>query len=830
MRAVVMAGGAGTRLRPLTAARPKPLLPVANVPILGHVLALLRRHGFTDPVITVQYLASMLRGHYDDGAELGMRLTYATESAPLGTAGGVRNARAAIDEEGTLLVLGGDVLTDIDLGALVAAHRRSGALLTVGLVRRPDPVEFGLVVTDDAGRVQRLLEKPDWDQVLTDTVSTGIYVVEPEVFDHVPSDRPSDWSADVVPALLAAGLPVHGEVCDGYFEDIGTLEAYRRANLDVVESLVEVETSGFWIGEGVQVGLGTEVDPLAIVLPPVLIGPHCKIEADAQVGPGTVLGAGTVVGRAAVVERSVVLDNAFIDEQASLTGCVVGENTAVRRSARIDSGAVVAERCRIGEEAYVAQGVAVYPERTVEPGALVLETMVLQSRTGLTPLAGRRASGLVNVDMTPEQVVRLANAWASHLPKGSTVVTGRDPGRAARTLSMAATAALTAAGIAVRDLGVTPLPVVRHEVASRDATGGIVLAGTPGEPRGLDLLLLGPDGDDLDAASRQAVQRTWARQDFRRAFPGEIARMMHGGAVGEDYVDHLLATVGADGVAGSGLRVVVDAGSGAVPMVLPALLGRLGVEVLMLGARICEEPAPDPAAELAAVGALVASAGAAFGVRFDTLGERLSLVDDTGHPVADDRALLILMDLVAAEARRGRVALPDTFSRVAEQVAAFHGIGLVWTDGGPGDLARSVRHPDVLLGGDGAGGFVVPSVSGSYDSLAAFTLLVGLVARTRLRLSEIDARIPPGRVHRLVVPTGFARRGVVMRHVHERAADDRVDSPVGVRVCTDEGWVVVLPDPDSPGTLVVAEAADDEASSGLALQWAGVVEAAVLGV
>src|SRR5438067_5511188 len=192
MRAVVMAGGEGTRLRPMTANQPKPLLPVVNRPIMEHVLRLLKRHGFDETVVTVQFLASLVRNYFGDGDDLDMHLTYATEETPLGTAGSVKNAEDALADD-QFLVISGDALTDIDLTDMVRFHRESGALVTVGLKRVPNPLEFGIVIADEHGRIERFLEKPTWGQVFSDTVNTGIYVMEPEVLRHVATGESVDW-------------------------------------------------------------------------------------------------------------------------------------------------------------------------------------------------------------------------------------------------------------------------------------------------------------------------------------------------------------------------------------------------------------------------------------------------------------------------------------------------------------------------------------------------------------------------------------------------------------------------------------------------------------
>src|SRR6266496_508108 len=259
-----MAGGEGTRLRPMTANQPKPLLPVVNRPIMEHVLRLLKRHGFDETVVTVQFLAALVRNYFGDGEESGMSLQYATEEMPLGTAGSVRNAEDALRDE-PFLVISGDALTDMDLTELVRFHKDKGALVTVALVRVPNPLEFGIVIAQEDGQIQRFLEKPTWGQVFSDTVNTGLYVMEPEVLAEVPPGQVVDWSADVFPKLLDRGAPLYGYVSDSYWEDVGTHESYLKAQADVLAGRVQTDIAGFEVSPGVWVAEGAEVDTGAVV-------------------------------------------------------------------------------------------------------------------------------------------------------------------------------------------------------------------------------------------------------------------------------------------------------------------------------------------------------------------------------------------------------------------------------------------------------------------------------------------------------------------------------------------------------------------------------------
>lgn len=829
MRAVVMAGGEGTRLRPITSSMPKPLLPIINKPIMEHVLSLLQRHGFDETIVTVQFLASLIRNYFGDGEDFGMTLQYATEESPLGTAGSVKNAEEALRDD-TFLVISGDALTDFDLGALTAYHRKNNALVTVCLKRVPNPLEFGITIVGEDGRVERFLEKPTWGQVFSDTVNTGIYVMEPEIFDRVARGEVVDWSGDVFPALLNEGAPIYGYVAEGYWEDVGTHESYIKVQADVLSGLVDVEIDGFEVAPGIWIAEGADVDPDAELKGPLYVGDYAKVEGGAELREYTVLGSNVVVKSGAFLHRAVIHDNVYVGPQSNLRGCVVGKNADIMRAVRIEEAAIVGDECLIEEEAIVAAGVKIYPFKTIEAGAVVTSSVIWEAR-GRTALFGPRGvSGIVNVEITPELAVRLASAYATTLRKGSTVVTARDHSRAARALKRAVIAALTSSAIDVRDLECEPLPVARLET-SRASSGGVVIRTTSGVPDSVDILFLSERGADLSQAAQRKLERIFNRQEYRRAFPGEIGDLTFPPRALENYVQLLLQSVDTTGIADSGLKLVVDAGGGAAALLLPTLLGRLGVDAHVVGLGMDEARPTETPHELAAsldrLSSLVSSSKAAFGVHFGPLGERLSIVDEHGLIIDDSRALLVFMDLVAAELRAGRVALPVTTTRVAEQIARFHGVEIEWTTTSSDDLSAAADRPGLILAGDGKGGYVIPELGVAHDAIAAFVRLVGLVARTQLSLSQIDARIADSNVTRRNVPTPWAAKGMVMRSVVEAAGSRKLDTTDGVRVVEPDGrWVLVLPDPAEAVTHLWAEAPTRQESIALLDEWAEVVERA----
>ncbi|HEV3132046.1 MAG TPA: sugar phosphate nucleotidyltransferase, partial [Acidimicrobiales bacterium] len=415
MKAVIMAGGEGTRLRPLTSNQPKPMLPMANIPMMEHVVNLLRQHGFEDIVVTVAFMANAIRTYFGDGSEFGVRMVYATEATPLGTAGSVRNARDELDER--FLVISGDVLTDIDLSQVVDFHDLRGGLATLALKAVDNPLEFGIVITRDDGSIERFLEKPTWGQVFSDTINTGIYVLEPEIFDFIPEGQAVDFSGESFPEALAAGRHLFGYVADGYWEDVGTLEAYLKAHQDILDQRVQVDVNGFQLRPGVWLGKGAEVDPGVTIDGPAVIGDNCVIGPGARLGGYCTLGRNVRIGDNAVIQRSIVHDNTYLGSGVRIDGSVLGRGSDLREGVRCEEGVVLGDQCFVGAHAEIKAGVKVYPFKTVEAGATVNSSIVWESM-GARSLFGRDGvQGLANVDISPELAVRLSMAWASTFEK-----------------------------------------------------------------------------------------------------------------------------------------------------------------------------------------------------------------------------------------------------------------------------------------------------------------------------------------------------------------------------------------------------------------------------
>jgi mannose-1-phosphate guanylyltransferase/phosphomannomutase len=748
-------------------------------------------------------------------------MRYATEDTPLGTAGSVRNAAEELDEP--FLVISGDVLTDIDLSAFVKAHRSSGAAGSIALKRVEDPVEFGIVITREDGSIDRFLEKPTWGQVFSDTINTGIYVLEPDVFDYIPHGEVVDFSGDVFPAMLKRGKPLYGYVADGYWEDVGTLEAYLRAHQDILENKVDIEIDGFRLGEDVWLGEGAEVDPAARVDGPAIIGDNCRIEAGAHVREYTVLGRDVVMKHDGSIVRSVVHEHTYLGPAIRLRGSVIGRSCDLRANAAVEEGAVLGDECFVGEHAVVTQGVKVYPFKTVEAGAVVTSSIVWESRGARTLFGRRGVAGLANVDITPEVATRIAMAYGTSLKKGAVVTTSRDTRRIARALKRSIIGGLNLCGVNVEDVELATVPLTRFQVRNSMTDGGISVRLSPKDPNTVEIRIIDSSGRDIDEAGQRKIERLLQRGDFRRAFAGDIGDIVCPPRALEYYTAALESTVDNGRLEERGFKVVLDYSFGAASLVMPAVLAKIGADVLAVNPFAATQQKgarEDRDARVARIGDLVRASGSDLGMVIDPDGETGTLVDDAGHPLGTEQALLALLTLVA-EARPGaRVALPVSVSREAERIAKERGAEIVWTKLSTASRMEGASSDRVDFAASQESGFIWPEFLPAYDATATLVELLDLIAVTGRKLSDVVASLPAVHIAHDTVPTPWERKGAVMREMVERAKGRDTVLVDGVKILHPDGWALVLPDPEEPVVHVWAEAGSDHEAQQLAAEYA----------
>jgi mannose-1-phosphate guanylyltransferase / phosphomannomutase len=828
MKAVVMAGGEGSRLRPITINRPKPMVPLVDRPVMAHIFELLKIHGITEVIVTVQYLANVIQDYFGDGSSYGISIVYSLEDRPLGTAGSVKNAEPLLDEP--FLVISGDALTDINLTDVINYHRAHDSLVTITLKRVENPLDYGVIITDEDGRVRQFLEKPSWGEVFSDTVNTGIYVVDPRVFEYIAPGANVDWSKDVFPKLLEAGEPMRGYVADGYWTDIGTLEEYMRATADYLYGRVNLPRIGHNIGGDIWVSGEVEIAPDAQLYGPIYLGHGVKIKGGVIVYGPSVIRDYNIIDTRAIIDRSIVWRNSYIGEQAELRGAVVTRQSNIKSRAVLFEGAIVGDYTVVNSGAVINANVKIWPSKEIDEGATVMNSIIWGSQ-GRRVLFGRYGiTGLVNIDITPEFCARLGTAYGGTLDRGATVLINRDAHYTPRMLKRAIISGLPSAGINVADISSMPIPVARYMVNAIGAAGGIHVRLSPLDNRVVDIKFFNGDGLDIDSTAERTIENIFFREDYRRVYLDEIGRIHYQDGVEDTYIHGFFESLRPEALAAIAdhFKLVVDYGNANASSIAPAIFRRLGCDVVELNANLNEErifQTPEQfAAGMEQLGAIVPVLNAELGVRFDPGGEKMFLVDDRGRRLSDAQVMAVLAELSMRCFEGGVVAVPVSAPRAIEEIARRHGGAVVRTRANLAVLMKTAaenRH--YLMLGDGSGNLIIPSFYPIADALFATVKLMEMLALQHVRLSDVVDQLPPSHMATTKVACRWEHKGRVMRMLNERYADRQLDQIDGIKLADGEGWVLVLPDPDGPFFHVIAEGSNDEHAQWLTHEYARVV-------
>ncbi len=836
MKAVVMAGGEGSRLRPLTIRRPKPMVPIAGKPVMGHILDLLKRHGITEVVVTVQYLASNIEDYFGNGSQLGMHITYSREDTPLGTAGSVKNAEDSLISTGPggenepFLVISGDALTDYDLTDLIRYHQEKKSMATLLLAHVHNPLEYGVIITNEDGHIAQFLEKPSWGEVFSDTINTGIYVLDPQIFSYFEKNKSFDFSQELFPMMLRKGDPIYGYVAPkGYWCDVGNLSEYMRANADVLLGHVEVEIPAKNIGNNVWCEEGVEIAEEAQLYGPLYLGHDCKVRPGAILHGPSVIGHYTIIDERAQVDRSIVWNNSYIGERAELRGALVGTATSIKSKAVMFEGSVIGDNSIIQEAAIIQPNVKIWPDKEIEAGAVINTSIIWgsQGRRGLFSRYG--VTGLVNVDLTPEFASKLGAAYGAILSKGAVVGLNRDSHRTSRMIKRAIVAGLPSAGVDVHDINQVPLPVARYFIRNTDAAGGVHVQVSPYDQRVIDVKFFDQYGLDINKTTERKIENLFFREDFRRVYLDDIGaiEVLEDSEVLGRYLTGFSKVVDYEAVRQRKFQIVVDYAHGTTNQVLPGIFKRLGCEVIVLNASTDESPGARSRDELGKDMQRLATISSALntdmGIRIDPSGERISVVDDRGRILDGMKMLAVMTSLFLRRYRGSTVAAPVTASSALEHIADHYEGHIQHTKVIPYALTSAAAREGVILVGDGRGGFVFPDLHPAFDVMLAIAKLLELLSTFQMRLSEVVDDLPTYYMSTTRVSCPWEHKGKVMRILGEQYRERRAKPIDGIKIDLGKEWVLVLPDADSPLFHIIAESVSNEQAQALAEKYARVV-------
>ncbi len=829
MKSVILAGGFGTRLRPLTFRLPKPMVPLLGRPMMEHVLERIRAVGITEVVSLLYFEPEMISDYFGDGGRFGVSMDYVLSQADWGTAGAVKNAAGCIDD--TVLVMSGDVLTDFDLTKAIAFHREKGAAATIVLTRVKKPIAYGIVIADPkTGRIERFLEKPAMGQVFSDTINTGIYILEPHVLDFIPRGEDFDFSKNLFPLLMARGEPLFGFISEGYWRDVGDLREYRRANEDALEGLIRLDIPGkrieFECGE-VFAGEDVLIEEGAVFEGRVLLGDGCKVASGASIS-NSVLGANCSIGPGAKIIGSVIWENTRIGGKALIEHATLANDVEIGGGATVFDHAVISEGCSIGAGASVRAAVKIWPRKEIAPNSIVTETLVHGDRTGGELFVASRVSGVINSEISPEFAAKFGAAFGANLKGKGTVLVSRDGDRASQITQRALFCGIMSAGVDVEDLGVSPLPVTRWLLSRRPRSAGVHIRKSPRDRNGQDIIFFNGNGTDLSIGQTRTIERLFDREDFPRAKYDSLGTLERPTEGMSDYKTALLKAIDGEAIRKMGFKVVVDCSHGGTAAILPDILSDVGVDSVNINAVIepnrITKTREQREAEQQRLAVIVRGLEADAGFLLDPSGETLHLVDETGRLLDVDAELCIVTDLVIRTERPRVISVPISATMGVNRLAREAGIELRYTRNSHIAMMESALSGESDFVGGTKGGFIFPRWLFASDAIFAVLKILEMMAKFGLKLSYLADALPDYVRAQREIKCPFEKMGTVMRRLIEETADRPRDIIDGVRIYTQDSWALIIPDPEHPVFHLIAEAKNQKGLEAVLDEFEGMVK------
>lgn len=815
MKAIIMAGGFGTRLRPLTMNLPKPMVPMMNRPMMEHIVRLLKEHGFTDITSLLYFHPDAIIGHFGEGGDFGISMSYIKAEADFGTAGSVRNATEQLGLKERIVIISGDVLTDFDLSEAVRFHEKKGAKATIVLTHVKNPLQFGVVMTDEQGNITRFLEKPSWGEVFSDTINTGIYILEPEAYEQIPYKKEFDFSKDLFPSLLSQPGALAGYIAEGYWRDIGNLQEYHEAHMDVLAGSVNIELEDL-TSDGHPALRGKN-----------LIALEAKIDHTARVA-NSVIGPGCEIEPGAIVENSVLWKGTKVGAGASVSNVVTCFDVQIGRNASISENVFIGERSIIGDRAEVMPNVKLWPDKRVDAGAKLSTSLVWEDKWSRALFTNSRISGASNIEITPEFTAKVGTSLGALVGMGQMVVISRDSDPGSRVVSRALTSGLMSAGVSVNDLQVTPIPLTRHHLRNGRSSAGVHIRKNPIDKRRTDLIFFDGAGYDLPTGKGKSVERYFFGEDAPRAPYDKVGKIDFPAHTGESYIQRFSSALDMEIISRSRFKIAIDYAFGITSTIFPNILGSLGAEVVSINGYLepsrltrAREEFERSTKHLANV---VTSLKYELGFVLDAGGERIGVIDENGNLYVNNQLLSVVTRLfIESEKVRGRevkrIAVPISATAEVEEIAKQYGVEVVFTKNTHASMMEHGSNDTIDFVGGTLGGFIFPDYFFAVDGMFTVAKIMEMLSVTGKTLGEIADGLPHRTQTKRQVFCPTDQLGTVMRQAMEHSKSMKTILVDGIKMYPngDGGaWVLVLPEKERPYCEVLVDAPTEDAAEQLA--------------
>jgi len=819
MKAVVMAGGFGTRIQPLTHSRPKPMLPIMNKPMMEHTMMMLKEVGIREFIVLLYFKPEVIQDYFKDGSDFGIKIHYVIPDDDYGTAGAVKLAQTYIGDE-NFVIISGDLVTDFDFTTLFDFHQEKNARLSIGLTSVENPLQFGVVIANEEHEIEKFLEKPSWGEVFSDTINTGIYVIEPEILDFIPEGENFDFAKDLFPLLMEQKIPLMACSLKGYWRDVGNPQSYREVYEDIFNKEIKVPLSGKKkkYPDGVLYTMGKhKIDESVEISGTVLLGHNVTLKKNVKLS-NTVIGDNVTIGASSKIKNSVLWEEIRINKHFLLDNGVICNHNFIDKNVTATAGLILAENCEVGELTRFDKDVTIWPDKKIEPASIVTSNLILGSKYKNSIFEDGRVYGKSNIELSCEMATRLAEAFGSQLAPASTVVVGRDHDKNSRMIKRAFLGGLLSSGIDVLDLKEIPPSALRYTLAKDPSlSAGIHFKRSLADTASSEITLFNEEAMKIHSDFAKAVEKAFFNETFRRVDYEKIGHIKDTSHHIEcaNYQEAIIEQIDHKIVKHENFKVVLDLMHGTTIDIFPKIMNQILVENVMLNAYYDAHRLSNIAIlekkSFSAVSKIVECLAYDMGVMIYPNAQSLVLVSDEGKVLSKVEALYAVLELLNLDSatQKKKVFLPVW----APDIRVFKNLIIekgVYTN----FKAQKLKEYDLVATVDG--NFTFTEFSYTRDAIYASLKIMELLSSHKVKLSKLVEALESFYYKEFKVECPQKLKGKMIRKFLAYAKGKKSSSLVGVKIWEAEhDWVLMIPDQYSEHLNLYIQASTKEAGEAL---------------
>ncbi|MFA7083214.1 MAG: sugar phosphate nucleotidyltransferase [Arcobacteraceae bacterium] len=795
MKAIVLAGGFGTRIQPLTNSIPKPMLPILNRPMMEHIILKLRDELQVKQIAVMLFFKpEVIKNYFKDGKDWGVEITYYQPDDDYGTAGAISFARDFLDE--TFIIVSGDLVTNFDFKKIKAFHESKKSKLTITLTSVENPLQFGVVIANKDGEIEKFLEKPSWGEVFSDTINTGIYVLEPEIMNYIPHGQNFDFAKDLFPKLMQEKITLWGCSLKGYWRDVGNPESYREVYKDIFNQEIALEFKGTkQVTETATIYSeeGVEIDPKVRLNGIVVLGKNVKIYEGVTL-ENVSIGDNCRIKKHAELIDSTIWNKVNIHTKVKLKNAVICNNNKIDEEVKAPFGVIIAENCEINKKVSFERDVIIWPDKVIDEKSVVSTNIIWGDKYKSSIFQAGRVIGRTNIELSSQMSAKLAESFGSILPIGSNVYISRDYHKSSRMLKRAFLSGMLSAGINVFDVENISSNVMRHSLANNEnIIAGVHLRQSVINESETEIIFYTNEALPIDTNLAKSIERIFFLENFRRVHYNQIGDIYEDDNIVKKYVEDISKQIDSSALHNKNIKIATDIMFGSTSNIYPRIINELGIESIILNAykddkqlqkipSIIQKSHHD-------VGKIVKYLNLDCGFLIYPNGQKLQVVCDDGKLLGDYILLLVLLDLMdKTSQKRVKVFLPAW----APDFIEYKNIDIT-----RGKLeafkASQLKDFDLIANTDGH--FAFTQFGFTSDALYMSFKLLELLTKSTLKLSEIVQSLESFTYRGENVACKNALKGKMMRKFLEEAEGKRFATTDGVKIWVSlKEWILMVPD------------------------------------